>query len=268
MRTAKLIRESKGLRKVAPIECNAESLASLNLDALMKIYASADIATQWDQTRARLTDFALPDGTGGVNPGDRRAIYYLIRGLKPASVLEIGTHIGASTVHIASALALNALEGGTQPELTSVDIANVNDADRQPWRKHGASHSPAAMLEQTGALHMVEFVTSPALDYLANCDRKYDFIFLDGDHKASAVYQEIPAALTLLNAGGTILLHDVYPGLKALWSDGFLIPGPILATDRLKSEGVKLKLLPLGELPWPTKLQSNVTSLALLSRAD
>src|SRR2546430_6217516 len=34
----------------------------------------------------------------------RRAIYYLVRHLRPRSVLEIGTHLGASTVHIAAAL--------------------------------------------------------------------------------------------------------------------------------------------------------------------
>ena len=41
---------------------------------------------------------------GGVNPGDRQAVYYLIMALKPQNVLEVGTHIGASMPHIARAL--------------------------------------------------------------------------------------------------------------------------------------------------------------------
>ncbi len=42
--------------------------------------------------------------TGGVNPGDRRALYYLVRTLGLKRVLEIGTNVGASTIHIAAAM--------------------------------------------------------------------------------------------------------------------------------------------------------------------
>lgn len=59
-------------------------------------------------------------------------MYYLIRKFKPLSVLEVGTHIGASTIH----------------------------------RK---------------------------------CEQTFGLIFLDGDHTAKTVYQEILAALRLLN---------------------------------------------------------------------
>jgi len=63
-----------------------------------------------------------------------------------------------------------------------------------------------------------------------------------------------------------ILLHDYFPEMKPLWSDGSVFPGPFLAVNRLVKEGADLVALPLGSLPWPTKLQSNVTSLALLLR--
>jgi hypothetical protein len=43
-----------------------------------------------------------------------------------------------------------------------------------------------------------------------------------------------------------------------------VIGGPFLAIERFKEEGAPLTVLPLGELPWPTKLGSNTTSLALL----
>ncbi len=70
----------------------------------------------------------------------------------------------------------------------------------------------------------------------------------------------------MLNEGGVILLHDFFPGMRSLWPDGAMLPGPALAVERLRSEGAGVEALPLGELPWPTKLGSNVTSLALLSR--
>lgn len=61
-------------------------------------------AAAWRTAEPKLHEFPIPDGTGGVNPGDRRAIFYLVRHLRARSVLEIGTHIGASTTHVASAL--------------------------------------------------------------------------------------------------------------------------------------------------------------------
>ena len=115
---------------------------------------------------------------------------------------------------------------------------------------------------------VVDFVTSNSLDYLSACRKKFDFIFLDGDHSAKTVYREIPIALGLLDSGGVILLHDYFPNLKPLWSDGSVIPGPFLATERLKHEAANVVVVPLGRLPWATKLQSNTTSLALLLETD
>jgi predicted O-methyltransferase YrrM len=112
----------------------------------------------------------------------------------------------------------------------------------------------------------ISFVTSDSLVYLASSSERYDLIFLDGDHAPSAVYSEIPAALSMLRSGGVILLHDYFPALEPLWPDGKVIQGPWLAVERLRSEGAKIKAIPLGELPWPTKLGSRKTSLALLVR--
>jgi hypothetical protein len=82
------------------------------------------------------------------------------------------------------------------------------------------------------------------------------------------VYKEVTAALNLLNKGVLILLHDYFPNLKSLWSNGSVIPGPFLAIKRLIDENVNIHILPLGELLWPTKLGSNVTYLALLSKNE
>ena len=95
-------------------------------------------------------------------------------------------------------------------------------------------------------------------------DHHRDHHRLDGDHAPSAVYQELPAALRVLQSDGVILLHDYFPALKPLWSDGAVIRGPWLAIERLRSEGAKIKAIPLGELPWHTKLGSRRTSLALV----
>jgi predicted O-methyltransferase YrrM len=256
--------ERGGLLARATNSCDPGALARVDSINLADILHAPGTEASWRDARDRLSRFDIVDGTGGVNPGDRRAIYYLIHHLRPASVLEVGTHIGASTLHIAAALSAAAGEGGTPGKLVSVDINDVNSTETQPWLKYGSAMSPAAMMREMGFNSFVDFITRDSHDFLVSCQDRFDFIFLDGDHAASTVYQEVPAALNLLNPGGIILLHDYFPGLKPLWSNGSLIPGPFLATERLRSEGARLRVLPLGELPWPTKLGSHVTSLALL----
>ena len=181
-------------------------------------------------------------------------------------MLEIGTHIGASTLHIAAALSAAAGEGCAPGKLVSVDINDVNSTKTRPWLKYGSAMSPAEMMREMKFDSFVNFITRDSYDFLVSCEDRFDFIFLDGDHAAGTVYQEVPAALKLLKPGGIILLHDYFPGLDPLWSNGSLIPGPFLAIERLRSEGARLHVLPLGELPWQTKLGSHVTSLALLLR--
>ena len=93
--------------------------------------------------------------------------------------------------------------------LTTADIVDVNAPDA-PWRSHGLQAAPAAILSRSGLGDTVTFLTRSASEALASRER-YDFIFLDGDHSALAVYREVSAALGLLNPGGFILLHDFYP---------------------------------------------------------
>lgn len=212
--------------------------------------------------------YSFPGRSGGVNVGDRRAIYCLIKYLQPKSVLEIGTHVGASTSIIACALmSLKPLGAGAMRSLVTVDIEDVNDHVSKPWQKFGSEYSPKEIMVQIECNKLVSFVTGNSIDYLLRCEHHYDLIFLDGDHSANVVYQEVSAASKLLVQGGFILLHDYYPNLQPLWTNGELKPGPWLATQRLKKEGMLIDVKPLRKLPWPTKMNSTVTSLALLGRA-
>jgi predicted O-methyltransferase YrrM len=244
----------------------AESLRSAKEVSLEEVFSSKGIEAAWDAVMPELRAFEIPDGTGGVNPGDRRAIFYLVSYFEPRSVLEVGTHIGASTIHIAAALRSRRKAVKERPNLISVDAIDVNDPVSKPWLRHGTSFSPAEMIGRMGYDDFTELATSNSLDYMTDCERGFDFIFLDGDHAGKTVYREIPAALELLNPDGLILLHDYFPGAKPLWSNGSVIPGPFLAAERLRAEGAQFEVLPLGRLPWPTKLKSNLTSLALLAR--
>jgi predicted O-methyltransferase YrrM len=202
----------------------------------------------------------------GVNLGDRRAIYYLIRALKCQRILEIGSNVGASTLSIAAALKRTmASDGDVECGMVTVDIVDVNEAADAPWKFAKLTGSPKNNLAAIGMASRVVFETKTSLSYFDNCQDKFDFIFLDGDHAATTVYQEIPKALSKLRKNGTILLHDYFPGHRPLWNGGQFFPGPSLAYERLRQEGARLKVLPLNHLPWPTKLGTNITSLAIIS---
>lgn len=253
------------LNRIGRLKCALERVRTVNRQGLDKIFGADEIRSRWDESQKTLSTFDIPDGTGGVNPGDRRAIYYLIKSYQPETVLEIGTHVGASTVYIAAALADNRSQIiGATPHLVSVDLKDVNDPILKPWLDYGTTRSPLEMVQEVAGKDLVQFVQSHSLEYLSNPHEYYDFVFLDGDSSLNRVYREIPAALGHLNGDGVILLHNYFHELRPLWNDGAVIEGPYLAVARLKAEGVPIDVLPLGELPWPTKKESQFTSLALI----
>lgn len=235
---------------------------------LANIFRSPELDREWMEVGPKLEALGITTSAGGVNSGDRRAIYYLLRHFRPKSMLEVGTHIGASTVHIAEAmLQTSRAEASAPGKLTTVDIMDVNDPVRKPWIEFGSTSSPRALTDGLGANEIVTYVTQPSLEFIKSTTQRFDFCFLDGDHSAKAVYPELAAATRLLNPGGVILLHDYFPDNKSLWAEGRRHAGPWQAAQRLISEGAQFTVLPLGALPWPTKLGSNLTSLALVVHA-
>ncbi|MGH9195489.1 MAG: class I SAM-dependent methyltransferase, partial [Acidimicrobiia bacterium] len=207
--------------------------------------------------------------TGGVNPGDRRAVWHLIKGLGVMSVLEIGTHVGASTLYIAAALrSMAARNSSVNPNLVTVDIEDVNSDVSGSWKKYALATSPRDMIRSIGCGDFVSFATQTSLEFLGACTDTFDLVFLDGDHSATTVYREIPLALKVLKKDGVLLLHDYFPQNRPLWAGGSFVAGPYIATDRLRREGVPLEVVPLGDLPWRTKEGSRTTSLALVTRAQ
>jgi predicted O-methyltransferase YrrM len=205
------------------------------------------------------------NSSGALNQGDRRAIYCLVRHFKPRRVLEIGTHLGSSTLYISAALKQNALENAPG-QLLTVDVADVNGPDAA-WSRVGALLTPQQMLEELGTAHLVRFLVADSLEFLRDNQGPFDFCFLDGNHSAKWVYNEVQLVQRALRPGSVILLHDFFPDAKPLWQNSTALPGPWMAINRLRREGSAIEVLPLGSLPWPTKAQTSTTSLALLGRA-
>lgn len=240
------------------------NLSELSVNQIDGWLNSAEVSAKWEQEVVRLKSLRIPEASGGVNQGDQKAIFSLVHGARPTSVLEVGTHIGASTVHLASAL--RSTHENSEFHLTTVDLIDVNNQHNKHWEKYSSPTSPLNNLKTLGLESKTEFVVSDSVNFLSTCESKFDFIFLDGDHGAKTVYKEVPLAISLLKPNGIILLHDYFPANKPLWSNGAVISGPYLAMERLNTE-FGIKVLPVGDLPWPTKLGSNASSLAVISKA-
>jgi predicted O-methyltransferase YrrM len=263
------MRQQWKLKSVPRLDFDTSNLRVISKQELSAIFRASETEKLWTEAEAKLREVCCIEDlkTDGVNPGDRRAVWYLVNGLKATSVLECGTHVGASTIHIASAMQVNAnTQKTTGPRLVTLDIYDVNDGPESYWRKYGLVSSPRKMMEDLNCNQFVTFVTKPSLEFLKDCTDRFDFIFLDGDHNSSTVYQEIQQALKLLKKDGVILLHDYFPNHRPLWPNGSLVPGPFAAGKRLLAEGVAVEITPLGELPWATKINSKMTSLALVTR--
>jgi predicted O-methyltransferase YrrM len=219
---------------------------------LSRIFSDPMIASAWNEDHACISgQFGDGEYSGGVNPGDRRALYFLMTALRPRSVLEVGTHIGASTIYIAAALKrLN-----EDAKLTTIDIVDVNHPAEGAWKKAGVSKSPADLAAALALQDRICFRTSPALKFMTLTEQRFE-----------TVYEELAAALPLLDKAGLILLHDYYSNAAVHYGDSARILGPFHALRRAHKENPEIRVLPLGELPWPTKPGTKMTSLALVAK--
>lgn len=245
--------------------CNTNNLGKINESELKDLISIDKYCDEWCKNTDLIDLYQKHALRGGVNVGDRRAIYYLVRALKCKSVLEVGTHVGASTTHIALALRKNRSLLNADVKFITVDVVNVN-APNGPYRKAGFPFSPSEMLNKFGGEEFTEFKVENSQKFLENTHQSFDLIFLDGDHSAESVYNEIPLALNKINENGFILLHDYYPYGRPIWKNNECIMGPFAALDRHIREGANLHVIPLGELGWATKKNSRKTSLALVSQ--
>ena len=253
--------ERRDLNKLPNVVYSLNHLRYLSGRDLNRIFVDPNNEAEWSKITELIKGLELPEMMGGVNRGDQRAIFYLINSFKPNNVLEIGTHIGCSTVHIALALRKNAIG-----HLTTVDLIDINDPVKKHWVRFNSKHPPSKLMEMVGTAAKVSFMKDDSINFLTNCRQKFDFVFLDGSHKAKMVFQEVPLAMRLLNKNGIILLHDYFPRNEPIWDNVATISGPYLAINKIINEEKNIAVIPLGELPWKTKADSCYTSLALLTK--
>ena len=258
--------EKRALGKIPPEPASFTHLRRVDRSALDKLFDSETVGAEWNTVQDELKGLGLWNPQGGTGAPDLRALYYLIRHFGFSAVLEVGTHIGCSTA--TNGIALGRLDGPKRPKLVTVDIADVNDETNGPWRDIGLKNPPGRVIEDLHLDVEVEFVQSGSVDYLRGTDQQFDFIFLDGDHTAGTVYQEIALATRALRPDGLIVLHDYSPRLMFQhYYDGWTIPGPYLAARRISRENEAVDVVALGRLPWMTGKGTSLLAILARSRA-
>ncbi len=121
---------------------------------------------------------------------ERLLMYALVRGLRPARCLEIGTHFGGSTT-----ITCAALDDVGAGHLVCVDPNPL--VPDQVWLglAHRATmlrgNSPGALAEAT-----------------AMAGGLFDFVFIDGDHTHAGVVRDVDGVLGVAAPGAHLLFHD------------------------------------------------------------
>jgi predicted O-methyltransferase YrrM len=243
-------------------DIDAHNVRAISRLDVMALLSDPQAIEAFETAAVRFATLGLERIKDAANAGDLRALFQLVHALRPRSILEIGTCNAASTAFMA--LAMRDL-GGDPLCITTVDLIDVNDPDKGIWQRSGMPYPPGEMLERLGVDDLVR-MESQGSDYFFRTNfERFDFIFIDGSHRASDVYADVAGALASLNANGVIAMHDFYPDARPLWPEENAIPGPYLGVVRAIEECPDLGIVPLRQLPWRTKYGGHTTSLAVLT---
>ncbi len=138
---------------------------------------------------------------------DGKALHTAITETKSLRTLEIGMAYGVSTLFMLQGLDENG--GGAHTAI---------DPYQQRWWE-GIGRLNVARGGYKSTFQCIEAPSFEALPRLVSEGQKYDFIFLDGNHRFEFTLVDFFYADKLLNVGGWVMLHDVWlPSIRKIVS--------------------------------------------------
>ncbi len=148
--------------------------------------------------------------TGGVEVEVGEFLYGLVRMIKPALVLETGTHKGISAAYMAAAMQENTKQGGIG-KLFTIEFLEPNYLESKE------------LFEKMGVASYVKQILIDAMKYEHN-GANFDLIFLDTEPQTR--FAELEKFYPLLNDGGFIMIHDLHPHMHQIENEehGFAWP--------------------------------------------
>lgn len=170
-------------------------------------------SSRWLQSLKEM--YAMPISfPASVSPEAGLMLHGLVRNLRPRVVLEVGTFLSVSTHWMASAM--QAGEGGVVHCFD--DFGPVH---RGPWRDaemlEGRLDWVRDRLGRAGLLDMVRFHPGDSAAQIALAREELaaaggvDFAYIDGDHSVEGMTRDLWAVEPVLNTGGYVMVHDIYP---------------------------------------------------------
>lgn len=168
-------------------------------------------ACDWLRTLRDL--YAMPiNFPAALSPQAGLLLHALILNVRPRVAVEVGTYLGISTIWMAAALAEGAI-------LNSFD--DFTPIEKGPWRDaelpEGRLELVARSIAQAGLADRVLLhkgnssfaIRGHAAELRARGG--VDLAFLDGDHGRFGLLHDFHAVEPVLNTGGYVILHDVFP---------------------------------------------------------
>ncbi len=122
-----------------------------------------------------------------ITPDEALFLRAMVRLVKPARILEIGTFTGLSSLIMASALP----EGG---RITCLDVSEEFTAiARRAWEEGGVSDR-------------IDLILGPALETLESLSGPYELVFIDADKGNLQAYVE--AVAPMVPSGGVVMVDN------------------------------------------------------------
>lgn len=154
--------------------------------------AGSPVAQLYD--RLRPEDYAT-----SVSSASARMLYQLVRAQKPKDTLEIGFARGVSAV----AIGIAAKNNGNAARHVVID----------PYQHSLFAGAGLQNVERAGIAESVTLLPEPdyvALPKLVSEQRRFQFVFVDGNHMIDHAFLEVFYADRLLDVGGLLVLDDVH----------------------------------------------------------
>jgi predicted O-methyltransferase YrrM len=182
---------------------------------------------------AEMEEVAIQDGIPIVHWETGRFLATLVHALDPPQVLEVGTAIGYSTLHMAEAL----------------PTGRIVTIERDPERVRQASE----FLGRAGVAGKVEIVEADAMEAISNLPGPFDLIFLDASKDQYSDYLRLAepkaadrATLVVDNLlmSGDVALED---DSQATWRPESLAAARAFNQELIDSERWLGAVLPIGD---------------------
>ena len=138
------------------------------------------------------------DKTTRINPQQGMWIFQLCRDVKPEATLEIGMGYGFSTVYFLAARALNG----------SGHHTSIDPFQKEWW--HGIALEKVKEVRMADSFQFINDYSTRAAADLTRANRRFQVIFIDGNHRFDDVLVDFTLFAPLCQPGGYMIFDDLW----------------------------------------------------------